>query len=69
MKEDYQIKYKESIEKSNLFWKDISTRISWYNSFDKVSDVDYLNANIKWFENANPNPNIVRLPTRLALGP
>ncbi len=55
MKADYKIQYKESIEKSDLFWKDISTRISWYNSFDRVSEIDYLNANIKWFENGKLN--------------
>ena len=55
MKADYKIQYKESIEKSDLFWKDISKRISWYNSFDRVSEIDYLNANIKWFENGKLN--------------
>ena len=55
MKADYKIQYKKSIEKSDLFWKDISTRISWYNSFDRVSEIDYLNANIKWFENGKLN--------------
>ena len=55
MKADYKIQYKKSIEKSDLFWKDISKRISWYNSFDRVSEIDYLNANIKWFENGKLN--------------
>ena len=55
MKADYKIQYNESIEKSDLFWKDISKRISWYNSFDRVSEIDYLNANIKWFENGKLN--------------
>ena len=55
MKADYKIQYKKSIEKSDLFWKDISTRISWYNSFDRVSEIDYLNADIKWFENGKLN--------------
>jgi len=55
LKADYKIQYKESIEKSDLFWKDISKRISWYNSFDRVSEIDYLNANIKWFENGKLN--------------
>ena len=55
MKADYKIQYKKSIEKADLFWKDISTRISWYNSFDRVSEIDYLNADIKWFENGKLN--------------
>ena len=53
--DEYQKLYRKSISNKDQFWEDIADRISWYEKWDAVSNVDYKKANIKWFEGAKLN--------------
>ena len=48
--DDYNDTYNNSISDSDLFWSKIAERISWNKRWDRVSDVDYTKAHIRWFE-------------------
>ena len=47
---DYNKKYSESILDIDLFWEKEASRLDWQKKWDKISNVDYLKADIKWFE-------------------
>lgn len=52
----YQSMYQASIENPDKFWAEqAEIFISWYKTWDKVSDVDFHKASIKWFEGAELN--------------
>ncbi|MAZ61535.1 MAG: acetate--CoA ligase [Candidatus Marinimicrobia bacterium] len=53
--EQYSKLYNESINNNENFWSKVSKRIHWFKNWDKVSDVDYSKAKIKWFENGKLN--------------
>jgi len=52
---EYEKLYNQSIADSDRFWSDVASRISWFKSWDKVSSVDFNNADIKWFEGGKLN--------------
>ena len=54
-KEEYSKLYNESIGNNEKFWSKVSKRIHWFKNWDKVSDIDYSKAKIKWFENGKLN--------------
>ena len=54
-REQYSKLYNESINNNEKFWSKVSRRIDWFENWDKVSDVDYSKAKIKWFENGKLN--------------
>ena len=54
-KEEYSKLYNESIGNNENFWSEVSKRIHWFENWDKVSDIDYSKAKIKWFENGKLN--------------
>ncbi|MAW75001.1 MAG: acetate--CoA ligase [Candidatus Marinimicrobia bacterium] len=47
---DYRKKYTNSVLDSDSFWEDKANRLHWYKKWNKISDVNYLNADIKWFQ-------------------
>ncbi len=47
--EQYHKLYKQSIEDPDLFWSQIADRVNWYKKWDKVSEYDFVSADIKWF--------------------
>ncbi len=47
---DYRKKYANSVHDSDSFWEDKANRLHWYKKWNKISDVNYLNADIKWFQ-------------------
>ena len=47
---DYRRKYANSVLDSDSFWEDKANRLHWYKKWNKISDVNYLNADIKWFQ-------------------
>ena len=53
--EDYSDMYNNSISDPDLFWSKIAERISWSKKWDRVSDVDYTKAHIRWFEGGELN--------------
>ena len=54
-RKQYSKLYNESINNNEKFWSKVSNRIDWFENWDKVSDVDYSKAKIKWFENGKLN--------------
>ena len=53
--DDYSDMYNNSISDPDLFWSEIAERISWIKRWDRVSDVDYTKAHIRWFEGGELN--------------
>ena len=47
--EQYHELYNQSIEDPDLFWSRIAERVDWYKKWDKVSEYDFVSADIKWF--------------------
>ena len=53
--QEYKKKYDDSISDIDSFWSKKANRLDWYKKWNKVSDVDYLKADIKWFEGGKLN--------------
>lgn len=53
--EAYQELYAESVKDSDTFWAQIAERLTWYQKWHTVSDYDFVNAQIKWFEGGTLN--------------
>jgi acetyl-CoA synthetase len=52
----YETMYKASIANPDAFWAEQAEKfISWYKPWNKVSEVDYAKASIKWFDGAELN--------------
>lgn len=53
--EQYREMYAESVADPEGFWSKIAERITWYKKWDKVSEYDFVNADIKWFDGGKLN--------------
>lgn len=53
--EAYQELYAESVKAPDTFWVQIAERLTWYQKWHTVSDYDFVNAQIKWFEGGTLN--------------
>ena len=53
--EEYQEKYKQSVDKPEEFWAEIASEFQWKKKWDKVLDWNFKDPNIKWFEGAKLN--------------
>ncbi len=54
--EKYREMYTRSVEQPDEFWAEQANEfIDWYTPWDKVQQVDYNTADIKWFEGARVN--------------
>ena len=53
--DQYREIYDRSIQDQDAFWADIAERITWTKKWDRISDVDYTKAQIKWFEGGKLN--------------
>ena len=52
----YLSMYEKSISAPETFWAEQANEfIDWYSTWDSVSSVDFVGANIKWFEGATLN--------------
>ncbi len=47
--EQYQQMYQESVENSESFWAKQAERMHWFKRWDKVKEVDFNTASIKWY--------------------
>ena len=47
--EKYQQMYQESVENSESFWAKQAERMHWFKKWDKVKEVDFNTASIKWY--------------------
>ena len=53
--EQYQLEYKKSIEKPELFWEGIAESFEWKKKWDKVLDWNFDEPNVKWFDGGKLN--------------
>lgn len=51
----YKEAYQKSIENPEAFWSDIADHFQWKKKWDKVSDWNFTEPAIKWFEGARLN--------------
>jgi len=53
--EEYQLRYKQSVEKPEAFWADIAESFLWRKKWDKVLDWNFTEPKIEWFKGAKLN--------------
>ena len=54
--DQYEAMYKQSVEDPEAFWAEQAEKfVTWFKPWDKVMDVDYHKADIKWFQGAKLN--------------
>ncbi len=53
--EQYHETYAESVTDPDGFWSEIAERITWFKKWDKVSEYDFVKADIKWFDGGKLN--------------
>ena len=53
--EQYHETYAESVTDPDGFWSKIAERITWFKKWDKVSEYDFVKADIKWFDGGRLN--------------
>ena len=53
--EQYHEMYAESVADPEGFWSNIAERITWFKKWDKVSEYDFVKADIKWFDGGKLN--------------
>ena len=51
----YKKMYESSINDPSVFWEKAAERISWYDSWDTVSNYDFVNGKIEWFSGGKLN--------------
>ncbi len=51
----YQREYEKSISDPDAFWAAKAEALHWFKKWEKVSEVDYSKANIKWFVGGKTN--------------
>ncbi|KAK3604193.1 hypothetical protein CHS0354_002001 [Potamilus streckersoni] len=51
----YHDMYREATEQNDVFWAKQAEIIHWFKKWDKVSEVDYHKANIKWYIGGKTN--------------
>jgi acetyl-CoA synthetase len=53
--DEYNEAYQKSIEKPEEFWGEIAENFTWKKKWDKVSNWNFIEPNIKWFEGGKLN--------------
>lgn len=53
--EQYHETYAESVTDPDGFWSEIAERITWFKKWEKVSEYDFVKADIKWFDGGKLN--------------
>lgn len=52
---DYAEQYKRSIERPDVFWKNIAEEFTWSKEWESICEFDMHNAEFKWFKGAETN--------------
>lgn len=47
--EEYQAKYKKSVENPDAFWDEIAQTFDWRKPYDKVCEWDFTKPDVQWF--------------------
>ena len=53
--DQYQEIYDRSIQDRDAFWAETAERITWFKKWETVSNFNFVNADIKWFEGGKLN--------------
>ncbi len=53
--QDYQKKYKQSVEQPEQFWEEIANTFTWKKKWDKALDWNFEKPAVKWFEGGKLN--------------
>lgn len=53
--EEYQAKYKQSVENPEAFWEEIANTFYWRKKWDRVLNYNFQEPDIRWFEGAKLN--------------
>jgi acetyl-CoA synthetase len=64
--DEYRATYKKSIEDPEKFWSARAETLSWFKKWSKVSEYDFINADIKWFDGGEINVSVNCLDRHLA---
>jgi acetyl-CoA synthetase len=64
--DEYRAIYKKSIEDPEKFWSERAETLSWFKKWSKVSEYDFINADIKWFDGGEINVSVNCLDRHLA---
>lgn len=66
--EQYRETYAESVTNPDGFWSKIAERITWFKEWDKVSEYDFVKADIKWFDGGRLNASVNCLDRHVVSG-
>jgi acetyl-CoA synthetase len=64
--DEYRAIYKKSIADPEKFWSERAETLSWFKKWGKVSEYDFINADIKWFDGGEINVSVNCLDRHLA---
>ncbi len=53
--EEYQLRYKQSVENPEKFWADVAESFLWRKKWDKVLDWNFTEPKVEWFKGAKLN--------------
>lgn len=53
--EEYESKYKQSVDQPDLFWDEIAKQFTWKQPYDKVCEWEFQSPDVKWFLNGKMN--------------
>jgi len=53
--EEYQLRYKQSMENPEKFWGDVAENFLWRKKWDKVLDWNFTEPKVEWFKGAKLN--------------
>ena len=53
--EEYQLRYKQSVENPEKFWADVAENFLWRKKWDKVLEWNFTEPKIEWFKGAKLN--------------
>ena len=53
--EEYQLRYKQSVENPEKFWADVAENFVWRKKWDKVLDWNFTEPKVEWFKGGKLN--------------
>ncbi len=64
----YRALHQRSVDDPDAFWAEVAERIAWERTWDTVSDCDFREARIRWFEGGKLNATVSCLDRHVAAG-
>ena len=66
--DEYRALHRRSLEDNDGFWAEVAGRLEWDRPFTKVSDCDFREPRIRWFEGGKLNVTVNCLDRHVAAG-